>query len=221
MTAGGSDFEPDPERGNLRLNLVLYGILLLGVVAAVLGGFAMREKYDADGGDMAGGWWDRTTNVLLDRRPEVGGSRAGDYVGTAQISAVSLADAAEQERTAAVLDSATQMANALLNINYKNVQATVSKVRSLATGTFLSQYEKSEHGVATAARRAKAVQTSKVVWTGLVGSDPDSATVIVASTGTVANKVTHYKPVSRTYRLQLDLVQQDGKWLTRDLQFVQ
>ena len=221
MTADDQDVEQGQERSNLRLNVALCGVVALGLVAALLGGLAIGKKYKEDGGDVAGSWLHNTTNVLLDRRSEVGGSRAGQYVGDAQISAVSLADSDEQARTAAILDSATDMANAFLNISHDNIDASVKQVRALATGTFLKQYEKSESGFSTAARRAKAVQTSKVVWAGLVDSDPDSATVLVATTGTVANKITHFQPVSRTYRLQLDLVEQDGKWLTRDLQFVQ
>jgi hypothetical protein len=44
--------------------------------------------------------------------------------------------------------------------------------------------------------------------------------VIVATTGTVANKVTNFDPTGRSYRLQLDLELVDGRWLTSDLQYV-
>ena len=59
-----------------------------------------------------------------------------------------------------------------------------------------------------------------VVWAGVVDVDGDSATVIAATSGTVANVRTDGKAVPRNYRLLLDLVLQDGQWLTRDLQFV-
>jgi Mce-associated membrane protein len=221
VTTDDPDVEHDEERRNFRLNVALCGVVALGLAAALLGGLAIGKKYESDGGDVSGGWWQNTTNVILDKRPEIGGSRAGEHVGDAQISAVSLASDDEQARTAAILESATDIANAFLNIDHDDVEKTVDQVRSLATGQFLQQYNKSIKGFSTAARRAKAVQTSKVVWAGLVDSDPDSATVLVATTGTVANKITHFEPQSRTYRLQLDLVDQDGKWLTRDLQFVQ
>ena len=60
----------------------------------------------------------------------------------------------------------------------------------------------------------------KVLWAGVVDVDKDSATVLAATTGTVANNSTQNKPIVRNFRLQLELVYEDGKWLTRDLQFV-
>ena len=98
--------------------------------------------------------------------------------------------------------------------------STPEAVLSLATGQFRSQYQQSTEGLATVAKRAKSVQTGEVVWSGVVASDEDSATVIVASSGTVSNKTTEFKAVPRNYRLQLDLAYEDERWLTRDLQFV-
>ena len=69
-------------------------------------------------------------------------------------------------------------------------------------------------------QRAQATQTGEVEWAGLVAGDDDSATVIVATSGTVANKLTEFEPVARTYRLQLEVDFVDGRWLTSDLQYV-
>ena len=44
--------------------------------------------------------------------------------------------------------------------------------------------------------------------------------MIVATNGTVSNKLTEFEPVARTYRLQLHLDLVDGRWLTSDLQYV-
>ena len=60
----------------------------------------------------------------------------------------------------------------------------------------------------------------KVLWAGVVDVDQDSATVIAATTGTVANVQTDNKPVARNFRLKLDLVRSDGRWLTTNLEFV-
>ncbi len=147
-------------------------------------------------------------------------SRAGEEVGDARVEALPAADDAEQERTAAVIDAATKMSNAFLNLDYQDVDASTEAVLSLATGQFRSQYQQSSEGLAKVATRAKSVQTGEVVWSGVVASDEDSATVIVASSGTVSNKTTEFKAVPRNYRLQLDLAYEDERWLTRDLQFV-
>ena len=69
-------------------------------------------------------------------------------------------------------------------------------------------------------RRNKSVMTGEVEWAGVVSSDEDSATVIVATSGTVANNQTGAKPVARNFRLQLQLVREGDQWLTSDLQFV-
>lgn len=62
---------------------------------------------------------------------------------------------------------------------------------------------------------------STVVWTGLVAGDDDSATVIVATSGTVKNKTTKFAEESVNYRIQVQLVSDDGTWLANDLQFVE
>ena len=58
------------------------------------------------------------------------------------------------------------------------------------------------------------------LWTGVVAQDPDSATVILATAGTVENTSTGDKPVAEDYRIQMQLVLEKGRWLTSDLQFV-
>lgn len=193
--------EPPPESpSRVGLNLTLWVIAILCGALAIFLGFQL---------------W-----VNDDDTSSSGSSRAGDHIGDAQIEALPEADEDTQKRTAAVIEAATKMANAFLNIDYRNVDSTTQAVLALATGDFKSQYEKSADGLATLTQRAKSVQKGEVVWAGVVAADGDSATVIVASSGSVANKTTKLKQVPRNYRLQLDLANQDGTWLTRDLQFV-
>jgi Mce-associated membrane protein len=59
-----------------------------------------------------------------------------------------------------------------------------------------------------------------VDWAGVVDLAGDHATVIAATTGTVANRRTDGEAVAREFRLRLDLVHADGAWLTSDLEFV-
>ncbi len=59
-----------------------------------------------------------------------------------------------------------------------------------------------------------------MLYAGVVDVDEDSATVIAATTGTVASKQTDDQPVRRDFRLRLELVHEDGRWLTSDLQSV-
>ena len=46
----------------------------------------------------------------------------------------------------------------------------------------------------------KSIRTGEVLWAGVVAQDPDSATVIVATTGTVQNNQTGDKPKAANFR---------------------
>lgn len=129
-------------------------------------------------------------------------------------------DAREQERYGDVLAAATDEAEAFINIRYDDAQASIDAVAAGATGDFRKQYDSSTKGVLELMRRNKPVMTGEVVWAGVVNVDADSATVIAATSGTVANRSTRNKPAARNFRLKLDLVREDGKWLTNNLEFV-
>jgi Mce-associated membrane protein len=130
------------------------------------------------------------------------------------------APAADQQRYADILHSAATEATAFVNIRYDDAQASIDAVMEGATGAFRDQYSQSTDSVVKVLQDNKSVMTGKVVWSGVVAQDPDSATVIVATSGTVQNKQTDNKEVARYFRLQLQLVREDGRWLTNDLQFV-
>ena len=125
-----------------------------------------------------------------------------------------------QERYADVIASASKEATAFVNIRYDDAQGSIDKVMAGATGEFRDQYAKSTDSVIEVLEQNKSIMTGEVLWSGVVAQDPDSATVIIATSGTVQNKQTGDEPVARFFRLQLQLVSEKGKWLTSDLQFV-
>ncbi|HET8960349.1 hypothetical protein [Nocardioides sp.] len=127
---------------------------------------------------------------------------------------------AEQERYGEVLEAASDEAEAFINIRYDDAQASVDKVAEGATGEFKKQYSSSTEGVLQVLKQEKSVMEGEVLWAGVVDVDQDSATVIAATSGTVANRQTQNQPVARNFRLRLDLVRENGRWLTNDLQFV-
>ena len=201
--------------------MVLGAVAAVSLVAAVVLAVLMNNTYgnraDAVDGD---GFWDRTGSVLTIERDSAQSSRAGEDVGDGVVEAMEAAPQAEQVRTADQIEAATKMANAFLNLDYETIEANIEAVRALATGPFLRQYTTASNDLVKLTRRAQAKQTGEVEWTGLVNGDEDSATVIVATSGTVANKLTEFEPVARTYRLQLEVDLVDGQWLTSDLQYV-
>lgn len=128
---------------------------------------------------------------------------------------------AEQERYGDVLAAARQEVEAFVNIDYRKAQESIDAVAAGATGEFAEQYDSSAEEVLKILTRAKSVMDGKVLWAGVVDTDHDSASVIVATTGTVANASTDNKPVARQFRLKVDLVLEDGDWLTNNVEFVQ
>jgi Mce-associated membrane protein len=130
------------------------------------------------------------------------------------------AAAEEQEPYGEVLAAARTEAEAFINIRYDDAQASIDAVVAGATGDFREQYTKSTDSVIEVLQESESVMEGEVVWAGVVDLDGDSATVLAATSGTVANKQTKGKPVARNFRLRLDLVREDGEWLTDDLQFV-
>ena len=206
VDAGGPGGEPvtpappDDSASRIGLNITLWILVVLGGALAVFGAWALWIDDDPGSGDSS--------------------SRAGERIGDAQIQALPLADSEEQERNGEVIEAASKMANAFLNLDHEDVDASVEAVLSQATGEFRTQYQASAESLEKVATRAQSVQTGEVLWAGVVAVDEDSATVIVASTGTVANKTTEFEAVPRDYRLQLELSLEDDRWLTRDLQFV-
>ena len=125
---------------------------------------------------------------------------------------------AEQQRYADILDAATAEVAAMINISYTDVQGAIDKVLAGATGDFKSQYTAATDALVKLFNENQSVRKGTVLWAGVVAEDPDSATVIVATTGTVSTKKSPEK--AENYRIQMQLVSDKGTWLTNDLQFV-
>ena len=125
------------------------------------------------------------------------------------------------ERYGDVQQAAAAEATALLNIDYRDPQKTIDAVKAGATDEFAKEFDSAQGGLVQLTAQAKSVMTGEVLWTGVVDADPDSATVIVATTGTVTNTQTGNAAASRNFRIKVNLVKQDGRWLTSALDFVQ
>lgn len=128
--------------------------------------------------------------------------------------------AGEQARYGDVLSAARSEVEALINIDYRNPEESMDAVAEGATGDFADQYDTKTDGVLETLKENESVMDGEVLWAGVVDLDSDSATVIAATQGTVANVSTQGKPVARGFRVKLDLVHEDGEWRTRNLEFV-
>lgn len=197
-----ADATEDP--GRVRLNIALYALtVLLGCAAIVL-------------------WFPITSNDVWPpwQGDDEDAPALGQDMGNGVVSEVGAADEADQERVAAQLDAATAMVTAMVNLDFKDADAAIKAVQDRATGEFREQYDKAAADVKKLAVQAQSTMTGTVIWTALVAGDQDSATVIAATDGSVANKTTQFKERANPYRVQVELVLVDGKWLTKDFQFV-
>lgn len=197
--SGREQVTPTPPDSSSRvtLNIVLYAATVLLACAAVFLGYLLWQTGD-----------------------EADTPQLGADVGRGVVTEVAGAPDDVQERVADQLESASAMAVAMTNLDYREPDTAIETVQGLAAGDFLKQYNSATSDLKKLATQARSTMTGKVVWTGLVSGDKDSATVIVATTGTVSNKQTEFKERENNYRLQIELVLDDGKWLTRDLQFI-
>lgn len=127
---------------------------------------------------------------------------------------------AEQERYGEVLEAARQTATAFVNIDYRDPQASFDAVAAGATGEFLEQYEGSTESLVELLTTNESVMSGAVRAAAVTGIDADSATVIVATNGSVSNVSSDEEQTARDFRLRLDLLLVDDVWRTNNLEFV-
>lgn len=125
----------------------------------------------------------------------------------------------EQQVYDDVLTAARAEALAFTTLNHETVDADIAKVLAGSTGPFKKQFDASKEQVKELTTEAESVSRGEVLSAGLVGSDKDSATVIVVADSTVTN-VNIDAPQPRHYRIQMELVLVEDRWLTSELQFV-
>jgi len=132
-------------------------------------------------------------------------------------------DEVDEELTAGqqeVAGAARAEALAFLTVDHRDMDPLIDAVLDGATGDFAEQYASQRETLTREAVRTEATSTPEVVSLGVGDQDDDSATVLVAANSTVTNTGTGDEGQVRYYRLRLELVREDGRWLTDDLRFV-
>lgn len=139
-------------------------------------------------------------------------------------SALRLADAvhdqrAEEQRRQDILAAARQSALNFTSLDYRRYDRDSANVLKGATGDFKKEFAAQTEELTELVARNKSVSEGQVLDAGIVRSDERSARVLVVADSKVTNTAVP-KGEARTYRLQLDLVHADGRWLTSDVEFV-
>lgn len=107
----------------------------------------------------------------------------------------------------------------LIDISGSTSEADMKQLLAGATADFRSELESQADRLKKALASNKVKAEGEAVSTGVVKLDGDKATVIVAAVGTVKNSNT-LEAEPRNYRLKVDLLNSDGRWLVSGLEFV-
>ncbi|PKH41853.1 hypothetical protein CXG46_08320 [Nocardioides alpinus] len=119
-----------------------------------------------------------------------------------------------------VAEAARTEALAFLTVDHTDMDPLIDAVLAGATGEFKEQYESQREMLASEAVRTEATSAGEVVALGVGDLDDETATVLIAANSTVTNTSTGSEGQVRYYRLRLDLVREDDRWLTSNVQFV-
>ncbi|MFF4571944.1 hypothetical protein [Streptomyces sp. NPDC001410] len=126
---------------------------------------------------------------------------------------------AAQQRRQDVLAAARQSALNFTSLDYRHYGRDSGNVLKGATGAFKKQFAAQTAQLTRLVAQNKSVSEGQVLEAGIVRSDERSARVLVVADSKVTNTAAP-EGQARTYRLQLDLVRVDGRWLTSDVEFV-
>lgn len=125
-------------------------------------------------------------------------------------------DKAGNDLHTSVIQAATDQALAMANFNYKKPTEARDRILAGATGELAEEYKKTFKSLRKVSKQAKSQLTGRIVSAGVVAADDESATVIVALSGTVENIYTEGKRANSP-TMRLDLQWQDDRWLTSNL----
>ncbi|MEU0004339.1 hypothetical protein ABZ079_08545 [Streptomyces sp. NPDC006314] len=123
-----------------------------------------------------------------------------------------------EQRRQDILAAARQSALNFTSLDYRHYDRDSRNVLKGATGDFKKQFAAQTEQLTKLVAQNKSVSEGQVLEAGIVRSDGRSARVLVVADSKVTNTAAP-EGQARTYRLQLDLVRVDGRWLTSDVAF--
>jgi Mce-associated membrane protein len=164
--------------------------------------------------------------ALPARRPTGGTTRLAAVTVVAALLALCgwfgadlYAERQEEQRRQDILAAARQMTVNFTSLSHTTYQDDAKNVLRAATGDFKRQFGTQTEKLTELVAKNKSVTEGQVLEAGIVRSEADSARVLVVADSKVSN-VALPEGETRNYRLQLDLVREDGRWLTSAIEFV-
>lgn len=123
------------------------------------------------------------------------------------------------QRRQDILAAARQSALNFTSLDYRRYDRDSANVLAGATGDFKEQFAAQTKQLTELVDQNKSVSEGQVLEAGIVRSDEKSARVLVVADSKVTNTAVP-QGEARTYRLQMDVVHRDGRWLTSNVEFV-
>lgn len=127
-------------------------------------------------------------------------------------------DQLDRAHTAAVA-AARQFTIDFVSISATTVDQDIERVAAAATGEFHDEYTRGRAQVRAAVVENEVQSQGTVLRAALVSGDHDSAVVLVAVDATVKN-VNAPQGRPSHYRIKVDLVKEEDRWLVSRLEFV-
>jgi Mce-associated membrane protein len=119
----------------------------------------------------------------------------------------------------AALAAARQFTVDFVSISAATVDKDIERIVGMSTGDFHNEYTKGRAQVRAAVVENEVSSQGNVLRSALVSGDHDSAVVLVAVDATVKNvKAPAGRPSH--YRIKVDMVKENDRWLVSRLEFV-
>ncbi|MFD7610744.1 hypothetical protein [Streptomyces sp. NPDC059828] len=126
---------------------------------------------------------------------------------------------AQEQRRQGILAAARQSALNFTSLDYRHYKKDSENVLKGATGDFKKEFAAQTGELTKLVAANRSVSQGQVLEAGITRADEKSARVLVVADSKVTNTAAP-EGQARTYRLQLDLVLEGGRWLTSDVEFV-
>ncbi|MFF8841630.1 hypothetical protein ACF08N_02705 [Streptomyces sp. NPDC015127] len=183
-----------------------------------------HDADDAPRGEGGGAW--RRLRGAVGRGARTRWTAVGLAVATVAVTAVSgwlcvqvYEQRAEGRRHQDILAAARQSALNFTSLDYRHYERDSANVLKGATGDFKEQFAAQTAELTKLVAANKSVSQGQVLEAGIARADERSARVLVVADSKVTNTAAP-EGQARTYRLQLDLVLEGGRWLTSNVEFV-
>ncbi|MDI3405345.1 hypothetical protein [Streptomyces cavernicola] len=126
---------------------------------------------------------------------------------------------AAEQRNQDILAAARQSAVNFTSLDHRHYERDSRNVLKSATGEFKKQFAAQTGQLTELVEKNKSVSKGQVLEAGITRADERTARVLVVADSKVTNTAAP-EGRARTYRLQLDLRLEHGRWLTSGVEFV-